>query len=161
MNALIGEMPPSLVQRERDMRHWRWTPAAMNPHGQLCDNVADFYGGPFFTDDGRFWLHLLLTAADHFSQSGKFVHDDLIPRKRNLESELPQEEDVNLFVNFMKRMLCWIPEERATAAELLSDPWLDRGRGKSRRKMVNFRKWRCNQRRFRVETCKVLQMATI
>ncbi|KAJ0162150.1 Serine/threonine-protein kinase SRPK [Colletotrichum tanaceti] len=111
MSALLGEMPPSLVRRERDMRHWRWSPAAVGPDGRLCSNAAELYNGPFITDEGT------------------FAHRSLIPRSRRLEAELPQcilEEDcVPLFVKFMRRMLCWVPEERATAAELLGDPWLD------------------------------------
>jgi serine/threonine-protein kinase SRPK3 len=35
------------------------------------------------------------------------------------------DEDKRLFVNFMRRMLSWLPEDRATAKELKSDPWLD------------------------------------
>ncbi|KAL4915211.1 kinase-like domain-containing protein [Aspergillus aurantiobrunneus] len=31
------------------------------------------------------------------------------------------------FLRFLRRMLCWIPEERATAKELLFDPWLMQG----------------------------------
>ena len=33
-------------------------------------------------------------------------------------------EDKRLFIAFVKRMLRWMPEDRATAAELLEDPWL-------------------------------------
>ncbi|OJZ81013.1 hypothetical protein ASPFODRAFT_65521 [Aspergillus luchuensis CBS 106.47] len=31
------------------------------------------------------------------------------------------------FLRFLRRMLCWLPEERATAKELLFDPWLMHG----------------------------------
>lgn len=33
-------------------------------------------------------------------------------------------QEKELFINFAKRMLTWRPEERATAKELLADPWL-------------------------------------
>ena len=33
-------------------------------------------------------------------------------------------EDKRLFLQFVRKMLKWLPEERATAAELLADPWL-------------------------------------
>ena len=33
-------------------------------------------------------------------------------------------QDKELFINFAKKMLAWQPEERATAKELLADPWL-------------------------------------
>jgi serine/threonine-protein kinase SRPK3 len=29
-----------------------------------------------------------------------------------------------LFIKFAQRMLTWLPEKRATAKELLDDPWL-------------------------------------
>ncbi|OAA38559.1 protein kinase domain-containing protein [Metarhizium rileyi] len=113
MIALMGDAPPSLVKRERDMRHWRWSPAAMNPNGRLSSNAAEYFGGPFFTDDGI------------------FIRNDLVSQARSLESEIPecilQEQRGELFVKFIKRMICWVPEERATASELLSDPWLDPG----------------------------------
>lgn len=33
-------------------------------------------------------------------------------------------EDKRLFLRFVGRMLRWLPEDRATAQELLKDPWL-------------------------------------
>lgn len=35
-------------------------------------------------------------------------------------------DDKKLFVQFVTRMLKWLPEDRATAKELLADPWLHR-----------------------------------
>lgn len=35
-----------------------------------------------------------------------------------------QGEDKRRFIEFAKRMLKWLPEERATAKELYEDPWL-------------------------------------
>jgi len=52
MIALLGPVPPVLIQRERDMRHWRWSPAVLNPEGRLCSSAAEFYNGPFFNDEG-------------------------------------------------------------------------------------------------------------
>ena len=42
------------------------------------------------------------------------------------ENSLPSltGEDKRLFVDFAMRMLRWMPEERATAGELLEHPWL-------------------------------------
>lgn len=53
MIALLGPVPKTLVDRERRMRDWRWSPEVRNPNGQPCNNVADFFGGPFFTDSGK------------------------------------------------------------------------------------------------------------
>ncbi|KAG6006485.1 hypothetical protein E4U21_007029 [Claviceps maximensis] len=113
MIALIGPPDPLLLQRQKDMSYWRWAPAALNPKGRLCSNAAEFYGGPFFSEDGA------------------FLTSDLIPKGRCLENELPEciieEGHVDLFLRFFKRMLCWLPDDRATAADLLKDPWLHIG----------------------------------
>ena len=61
MIALIGPVPPMLIQRERDMRRWQWSPKVRNARGELCSNAMEFYGGPFFTNDGRIaWTGLPL-----------------------------------------------------------------------------------------------------
>jgi hypothetical protein len=41
----------------------------------------------------------------------------------NLEGNL-QGEHKKLFLEFMRKMLQWRPEERESARNLLSDPWL-------------------------------------
>lgn len=72
------------------------------------------------------------TTANHWS-SGKFTGNDLIPFERNLSNSAPEcvtDEDKILFLNFMRKMLCWLPEDRATAKELQDDPWLDFTRNK-------------------------------
>ncbi|EAW06693.1 protein kinase domain protein [Aspergillus clavatus NRRL 1] len=43
-----------------------------------------------------------------------------------LEERLHGDEKGD-FLRFLRRMLCWLPEERATAKELLFDPWLMHG----------------------------------
>ena len=43
-----------------------------------------------------------------------------------LEERLKGDEKED-FLRFLRRMLCWLPEERASAKELLFDPWLMRG----------------------------------
>jgi serine/threonine protein kinase len=35
-------------------------------------------------------------------------------------------EDKKLFIEFVRKMLQWLPENRSTAKELLADPWLYR-----------------------------------
>lgn len=56
------------------------------------------------------------------------MRNDLIPFEWNLSDAVPEciiDEDKDLFLKFMRRMLCWLPEDRATAKELKEDPWLD------------------------------------
>ncbi|KAL9624942.1 MAG: hypothetical protein Q9160_000989 [Pyrenula sp. 1 TL-2023] len=118
MIALLGPPPKLLIERERNMRHWRWSPEARNYHGTLCNNAADFFGGPFFSDDGA------------------FIRKDLVPLSgRNLSDIVPEcivDEDKQLFLNFIKKMLCWLPEERATNQELKEDPWLNSKKDRSK-----------------------------
>ncbi|KAF2970548.1 hypothetical protein GQX73_g3030 [Xylaria multiplex] len=110
MIALIGPAPSVLIQREKDRRQWRWNPQVFNSSSKLCGNAAEFYGGPFFTDDGT------------------FIGNQLVPHTRIWENEVPEcipREETDQFFKFMRRMICWLPEKRATARELKSDPWFD------------------------------------
>jgi serine/threonine-protein kinase SRPK3 len=53
MVALLGPIPQELIEKEKLMRTIRWRPKALNDDGILCDNIADFFGGPFFDDCGK------------------------------------------------------------------------------------------------------------
>lgn len=58
--------------------------------------------------------------------TGQFLAPNLVPHNLTLESavvSLHGEERLK-FLRFARRMLRWIPEERATATELLEDPFL-------------------------------------
>lgn len=64
------------------------------------------------------------------------MRNDLIPFERTLMSAVPDciiDEDKELFVTFMRKMLCWLPQDRATAKELKEDPWLNLRRKPSER----------------------------
>jgi serine/threonine-protein kinase SRPK3 len=117
-----------LIQREKDMRQWRWSPDARNLEGKLCSNAAEFYGGPFFDDNGAFEDII----SHHFfvdKYIGIFLRQDLLSCSRDWRNEMPTcipQEDADYFFAFMRRMLCWLPEDRATARELNDDPWFDR-----------------------------------
>jgi serine/threonine protein kinase len=52
--------------------------------------------------------------------SNDFTFEELVP--------FLEGQDKQLFVSLASRMLKWQPEERATAKELVSDPWLIFGR---------------------------------
>lgn len=54
------------------------------------------------------------------------MHEDLIPSDLNLADSVSSLEgkDKRLFVDFVSKMLQWLPENRRTAKELLEDPWL-------------------------------------
>ena len=52
MVALIGDIPDNIIEEEYDMRRWRWSPSVKNAKGELVTRALEFYGGPFFFDDG-------------------------------------------------------------------------------------------------------------
>ena len=60
------------------------------------------------------------------ASSGEFPEEYKIP---NLSLWGAEENligrDKDMFLQFLGKMLKWVPEERATAAELLGDPWLN------------------------------------
>ncbi|KAF7560552.1 hypothetical protein G7046_g3594 [Stylonectria norvegica] len=70
----------------------------------------------------------LLSRADEETYS-KFYDDQgrfNLRQSFSFESMTPMldGEEKTLFIGFAKRMLAWIPGKRATAKELLDDPWL-------------------------------------
>ncbi|KAK5191507.1 hypothetical protein LTR92_008680 [Exophiala xenobiotica] len=66
-----------------------------------------------------------------FTPEGVLIHGSANEsRGANLENRISNlsGEDKRLFLHFLARMLQWLPEDRATAKELLKDPWLRRPR---------------------------------
>ncbi len=55
-----------------------------------------------------------------------FIYNDLIPSGLRLEDTVwsVEGEDKRLFLEFARKMLQWLPEDRKTAKELSKDPWL-------------------------------------
>jgi serine/threonine protein kinase len=59
--------------------------------------------------------------------TGRLLDPPDIPASLSLETS---EENLEgrrkeLFLQFMRKMLQWVPEERHSAAELLYDPWMN------------------------------------
>ncbi|CAG8309659.1 unnamed protein product [Penicillium nalgiovense] len=63
-------------------------------------------------------------AARFWDEDGKWKDVVPIPEKGMLESLEGQMGLPLAFVKFMRRTLTWMPDERATAKDLLEDPWL-------------------------------------
>lgn len=57
---------------------------------------------------------------------GNWVSHVPIPSSMSLDqfSETLEEDDERLFLAFLRKMLTWDPKDRASAIDLLSDPWL-------------------------------------
>lgn len=65
------------------------------------------------------------TSLEYFDPSGVWSRDIPTPQLSFEESEkLLEGEEKKLFLGFIKKMLHWVPEERHTASQLLTDPWL-------------------------------------
>lgn len=71
------------------------------------------------------WLLFSLIPTNR--SSGKWIaqeHASVIPiTLEDIESRLVGREKV-FFINFLRTMLQWLPEELKTAKELLQHPWL-------------------------------------
>jgi serine/threonine-protein kinase SRPK3 len=57
---------------------------------------------------------------------GELKDPDRIPYDFNFENTINcmSGEEKLRFIQFIRRMVKWSPEERSTARELLEDPWL-------------------------------------
>ncbi|OBT52208.1 hypothetical protein VE04_07584 [Pseudogymnoascus sp. 24MN13] len=93
-----------------EARNWRWEPPIENPDGRVCTSVNEYFGGPFF------------------DSHGKFLYKNPTLANLDLGDSTPslQGEEKKLFLEFVSKMLRWVPEDRLTARDLLADPWLVR-----------------------------------
>jgi len=58
MIALLGPPPMALLKREKSFRKLTFTPEMQNPLGESCGNAVQFFGGPFFDDNGKIQMRL-------------------------------------------------------------------------------------------------------
>jgi serine/threonine-protein kinase SRPK3 len=67
------------------------------------------------------------TSATYFDMdTGEYRNPSFIPEDLSFETAIKRIKgsDKELFIDFIKKMLCWLPEERWTAKQLLTHPWL-------------------------------------
>ncbi|RAL06582.1 kinase-like protein [Aspergillus homomorphus CBS 101889] len=62
--------------------------------------------------------------GDFWDRDGKWLNLAPIPNRRTFEALESRLEDKSGFLRFIRKALTWMPEDRATAKELLQDPWL-------------------------------------
>ncbi|XRM38263.1 hypothetical protein ABZX51_001696 [Aspergillus tubingensis] len=62
--------------------------------------------------------------SDFWDSDGKWLGLAPIPHDRTMERLESRLSDKSGFLQFLRKTLTWLPEERATAKELLQDPWL-------------------------------------
>lgn len=108
MISLLGPPPAALLESAEKASGWRWAPKLENSQGELCDSAVDFYGGPFFNDQGE------------------FLYPELVHGKGTLHHTVLSLEgkEKGDFVDFALEILKWMPQERKTAKDLLDHPWL-------------------------------------
>lgn len=73
MVSLLGDPPEELIKRERLFRNHQLKTSIINAQGKECKNMNEFWGGPFFDDDGK-WI-----ASD---QEHRFIQP-LTPNRPN------------------------------------------------------------------------------
>lgn len=56
MISLLGPPPEVLVKRQPEYRNRRLQTPLVNTRGKTCWNMNEFWGGPFFDDNGRFFF---------------------------------------------------------------------------------------------------------
>ncbi|CCE35386.1 uncharacterized protein CPUR_06814 [Claviceps purpurea 20.1] len=105
--SMSGEPPPLLVKRERMCRENKLDDFVVNSKGKVCETMNEYWGGPFFDDDGR------------------MIRKDLIKEKNGIPDFLNDftEKDRSQFLDLANNMIRWLPENRKTAAELLQHPF--------------------------------------
>ena len=52
MIALLGPAPLELVTRSQSMLGYQWPEQVKIPDGVVCENAEQYFGGPFFDQDG-------------------------------------------------------------------------------------------------------------
>lgn len=53
MISLLGPPPQELIEREREYRDLEFEDAIPNPQGRIAKTVCEYWGGPFFDDNGK------------------------------------------------------------------------------------------------------------
>ncbi|KAG6137300.1 hypothetical protein E4U28_004643 [Claviceps purpurea] len=127
--SMSGEPPPLLVKRERMCRENKLDDFVVNSKGKVCETMNEYWGGPFFDDDGtsHFQEPRLQVSSPTLSNYsvGRMIRKDLIKEKNGIPDFLNDftEKDRSQFLDLANNMIRWLPENRKTAAELLQHPF--------------------------------------
>ena len=103
MIALLGPPPKDFLERGKTDRPWLW-----------------------FDEDGMYLIQSTGAIAEYLLPKGNWKGATEIPKLtlEDAEKQLQGEEKA-LFLQFIRKMLKWKPEERESARKLLEDPWLN------------------------------------
>ncbi|KAG6234561.1 hypothetical protein E4U25_005921 [Claviceps purpurea] len=105
MASRLGAPPRILIERERLCRQNKQDDL-VNLKGKECETMNEYWGGPFFDDEGC------------------MIRKDLIKEGKMLPQLLTDltEEEKSEILDLAADMIQWLPEKRKTAAELLKHP---------------------------------------
>ncbi|KAG6222664.1 hypothetical protein E4U26_005131 [Claviceps purpurea] len=105
MASRLGAPPRILIERERLCRQNKQDDL-VNLKGKECETMNEYWGGPFFDDEGC------------------MIRKDLIKEGKMLPQLLTEltEEEKSEILDLAADMIQWLPEKRKTAAELLKHP---------------------------------------
>ncbi|KAJ9309560.1 hypothetical protein DTO217A2_850 [Paecilomyces variotii] len=107
MVALLGPPPPEIIERYQYMREYSWPEPVRREDGRVCETAEEYFGGPFFDDNGH------------------FLYEDLIPdRKLDDTVSFLEGEEREAFLDLAKGMLVWHPNARKAAGELARHSFL-------------------------------------
>ncbi|OAA67875.1 protein kinase domain protein [Niveomyces insectorum RCEF 264] len=105
--SLFGDPPDELVKRENMYRKLPLGRLVYNARGEACETMNQYWGGPFFDDDGQ------------------ILRQDLVRHDTSLADTVTEVagHEKEGFLDFAACMLQWLPEKRKTAKELLQHPF--------------------------------------
>ncbi|KAI1124798.1 kinase domain protein [Nemania abortiva] len=109
MVSMLGPPPEKLICRERMYRNAEISLPVYNSRGERFTNMNKYWGGPFFTDDNQIYRTELI-------KEGRELSDTV--------TELAGQEK-EVFIDFARNMLQWLPEDRPTAQDLLQHAFFD------------------------------------
>ncbi|KAG6112022.1 hypothetical protein E4U13_004495 [Claviceps humidiphila] len=111
MISILGDPPQALIERERRFREVTIGGTIINARGKKCSTMNEFWGGPFFDEDGC------------------MIRKDLIKERKELSDTLTEVtgDEKERFLDFAASMLQWLPENRKSAKELSQHPFLSHG----------------------------------
>lgn len=132
MVSLLGDPPKLVIERERLLRQNRLKKSILNARGKECMNMNEFWGGPFFDDDGLL-NPLIFVGKKRHNRLISYIALDSIMRKDLIRREITladtvkhlQGDDKEQFLDFASGMLEWLPEKRRTAKQLMQHRFLE------------------------------------
>ncbi|KAL1991431.1 hypothetical protein VTN49DRAFT_5423 [Thermomyces lanuginosus] len=99
-------------------------PDGQHSDGQLLAEMIAMIGPPPIE-----FLRKCSNSQKYWDESGKWMGPEEIPDASLEDSEVYLEGDnKEMFLKFVRKMLQWDPDERSSARDLLTDPWLTSGR---------------------------------